>query len=115
MLVLSTVSFRLPRRWARRGLMITFFLLTAHSSLLTVQGQKPDPVDTIRIDTDLVNLNVSVVNRRASLATGHLEQKDFAVFENGAPQEVSFFASGETPLISSCCWIFPAQPRIKSV
>jgi VWFA-related protein len=97
MLALFTVSFRSPRLWVRRGLMSAFFLFTAHGLLLTVKGQKPDPVDTIRIDTDLVNLNVSVVNRKASSATGHLEQKDFAVFENGAPQEVSFFASGETP------------------
>ena len=97
MLALLPVSFRSPRLWVRRGLMSAFFLFTAHCLLLTVNGQKPDPVDTVRIDTDLVNLNVSVVNRKASSVTGHLEQKDFAVFENGAPQEVSFFASGETP------------------
>ena len=97
MLALFTVSFRSPRLWVRRGLMIAFFLLTAHCLLLTVKAQTPDPVDTIRIDTDLVNLNVSVVNRNAALAAGHLEQKDFAVFENGAPQEILFFASGEAP------------------
>lgn len=97
MLALLPVSFRSPRLWVRRGLMSALFLFTAHCLLLTVNGQKPDPVDTVRIDTDLVNLNVSVVNRKASSVTGHLEQKDFAVFENGAPQEVSFFASGETP------------------
>jgi VWFA-related protein len=97
MLALFTLSLQSPRLWVRRALMSAFFLFTAHCLLLTVKGQKPDPVETIRIDTDLVNLNVSVVNRKASSVTGHLEQKDFAVFENGAPQEVSFFASGETP------------------
>jgi VWFA-related protein len=74
-----------------------FFLLTAHCSLLTVKAQTPDPVETIRIDTDLVNLNVSVFNRKSSRTVAPLEQKDFAVFENGAPQEILFFASGETP------------------
>jgi len=44
-----------------------------------------------------VNLNVSVVNRNAALGAGQLEQKDFAVFENGAPQDILFFASEEAP------------------
>jgi VWFA-related protein len=93
----SPISFRGRHSSVNGFLAGAFFLLTAHCLLLNVKGQKPDPVDTIRIDTDLVNLNVSVVNRNLASATGHLEQKDFAVFENGAPQEVSFFASGETP------------------
>src|SRR5438552_4269083 len=94
---LLAVSFRSPRLWVGRALVFIFFLLTADCSLLTLQAQTPDPVDTIRIDTDLVNLNVSVVNRNAAPSAGHLEQKDFAVFENGAPQEISFFASGDSP------------------
>lgn len=73
------------------------FLLTAHCSPLTVAAQTPEPIETIRIDTDLVNLNVSVFNRTSSQTTGALQQKDFAVFENGAPQDILFFASGETP------------------
>jgi len=83
--------------WIRRSLMIAFFLLTAYCLLPTVRAQTPDPAETIRIDTDLVNLNVSVISRNASAAAGHLEQKDFSVFENGTPQEISFFASGEAP------------------
>jgi Ca-activated chloride channel family protein len=73
------------------------FLLTAHCSLLTVAAQTPEPIETIRIETDLVNLNISVFNRKSSQTTAPLQQKDFAVFENGAPQEILFFASGETP------------------
>jgi VWFA-related protein len=75
----------------------TILLLTAPCPLLTVQAQTPEPTDTIRIDTDLVNLSVSVFSRHASLPKSALEQKDFAVFENGGPQEISFFASAETP------------------
>ncbi len=97
MFALFTVSFRLPRLWLRRGLMVLFILLTAHCPLLTVRGQTPDPAETIRIDTDLVNLSVSVFNRNKSRTIGPLEQKDFAVSENGEPQEILFFASGETP------------------
>ncbi|HMG75627.1 MAG TPA: VWA domain-containing protein [Pyrinomonadaceae bacterium] len=94
---LVTVSFCLLKRGVGRALVFILFLLTAHCSLPTLQAQTPEPVDTIRIDTDLVNLNVSVVNRNAAMAAGHLEQKDFAVFENGAPQEILFFASEDAP------------------
>lgn len=77
--------------------MVGLLLLTAHCPLPTVSAQTPEPTDTIRIDTDLVNVSVSVFSRNSSSPKSALEQKDFAVFENGAPQEISFFASAETP------------------
>ena len=80
-----------------RSLAGTALLLTAHCSLLTVTAQTREPVDIVSIDTDLVNLNVSVFNRNASQTPIALQQKDFAIFENGAPQEISFFASAEAP------------------
>ena len=94
MLSLSPVSSRSLRSSARVGLV--FFLLTAYSSRLTLRAQTPDRVDVIRIDADLFNLSVGVVNRN-SAAAGHLGQKDFAVFEDGAPQEILFFESVEAP------------------
>ena len=82
---------------AHRSLLTVFaLLLTANCSLLTVPAQAPDPVDVVKIDTDLVNLNVSVFNHKSRNLTT-LEQKDFAVFDNNALQEVSFFAAGESP------------------
>ena len=73
---------------------LAVLLLTAFCFLPSVSAQ--EPIDVVKIDTDLVNLNVSVFNHKSSnLKT--LEQKDFAVLDNGAPQEISFFASGESP------------------
>ncbi|HKP36043.1 MAG TPA: hypothetical protein VJT71_04235, partial [Pyrinomonadaceae bacterium] len=60
-------------------------------------AQSSDSIETVRIDTDLVNLNVSVFSRDLARNPPALEQKDFAIFENGTPQEISFFASAETP------------------
>jgi len=97
MSVFFAVSFISPRLWVRRGLIGAFFLLTAHCFLATAQAQTPDALDTIRIDSDLVNLNVSILSRNPGSAASHLEQKDFAVFENGAPREISFFASDDAP------------------
>jgi VWFA-related protein len=97
MLARLIVSFRSPRLWVGRALVLGFFLLTAHCSLLVSQAQTPDPIDTIRIDSDLVNLNLSVVNRKPAPGVSLLDQKYFAVFEDGVPQEISFFASVDTP------------------
>ena len=63
---------------------------------LPVVAQSPNP-DVLRIDTDLVNLNVSVFNRKQTQSAVALEQKDFAVLDNGEPQEISFFASSDAP------------------
>lgn len=73
-----------------------FLLLAACCSLLTAFAQSPEPADVLRIDSDLVNLNVSVFNRASGAALA-LQQKDFAVLDNGVPQEISFFASSHAP------------------
>jgi VWFA-related protein len=91
------VSFCSPRRWFAGALVPGFILLVAYCSPVTLEAQTPDPIDTIRIDSDLVNLNLSVVNRKPAPGTPLLDQKDFAVFEDGVPQEISFFASVDTP------------------
>ncbi len=96
LLVFFAVLVPAPRVLCR-GLTIALVLLSAHCLPLTVRAQTPEPVDTIRIDTDLVNLNVSVLSRKADSGTSHLGQKDFAVFEDGSPQEISFFASVDVP------------------
>ncbi|HEY6233135.1 MAG TPA: VWA domain-containing protein [Pyrinomonadaceae bacterium] len=60
-------------------------------------GQSPEPVDTLRIDSDLVDLKVSVVSLNPRSPSAELQQKDFTVFEDGQPQDISFFAAAETP------------------
>lgn len=62
------------------------------------QGQSQDPIETVRIDSDLVDLKVSVIGAANSTApVPMLEQKDFVVIEDGAPQEISFFAAADAP------------------
>jgi VWFA-related protein len=65
--------------------------------LPSLARQKEDEIETIRVDTGLVDLNVSVFSRDRLRPTGELQQKDFAVLENGSPEEISFFASASTP------------------
>jgi VWFA-related protein len=59
--------------------------------------QRDDGIETIRVETELVDLNVSVFNRDPKSPVGELRQQDFAVVENGTTEEISFFASAAAP------------------
>lgn len=59
----------------------------------------PTPVEedeTIKIDTELVNLNVRVVDRN-SRPINNLNQSDFTIFEDNQPQKIEFFSRLEVP------------------
>ena len=52
---------------------------------------------TFKAGVDLVALNVVVTNRQQQFVSG-LTAGNFAIFEDGVQQNVSFFAAGELPL-----------------
>ena len=54
-------------------------------------------VETIRIDSDLVDLKVSVLGFPPNTPPPMLAPKDFTVFEDGVPQEITFFQAADTP------------------
>jgi len=56
-----------------------------------------DDVDVVKVDTNLVNLHVSVFANKLGTAVNRLEQKDFQIKEDGKPQEISFFAAADVP------------------
>jgi len=60
-------------------------------------SQSQDPVETIRIDSDLVDLKVSVLGFDPKAPVPLLEPKDFLVMEDGIPQEITFFAAADAP------------------
>jgi len=55
-----------------------------------------DPDEIIKIDTELVNLNVRVVDRN-NRPVNNLVEQDFKVFEDGALQKIDFFSKGDVP------------------
>ena len=65
--------------------------------LLAGIAASQDPIDTIRIDSDLVDLKVSVLGFASTSSVPLLDSKDFLVLEDGVPQEISFFAAADTP------------------
>lgn len=56
-----------------------------------------DPIETIRIDSDLVDLKVSVLGFAPNAPIPLLDTKDFLVLEDDVPQEISFFAAADAP------------------
>jgi Ca-activated chloride channel homolog len=74
----------------------TTLLFAVHCLSTNTQCQTPEP-ETVRIDTELVNLHVTVLSRDVSQPAAALQPQEFAIFENGEPQEISFFAAAETP------------------
>ena len=60
-------------------------------------AQTGDSPDTIRVDSDLVDLQVSVLSHDPTKLPTPLRQDDFVVTEDGTPQEVTFFAAADAP------------------
>lgn len=53
--------------------------------------------DVVRVDTQLVTLNVSVIDRGTNRGLTGLTQNDFKLFENGAPQQLAHFEAASAP------------------
>ncbi|HEX8097826.1 MAG TPA: VWA domain-containing protein [Pyrinomonadaceae bacterium] len=60
-------------------------------------GEEIDPNDVVKVSTDLVTLNVRVVDR-GNRPINDIRQEEFRVFEDGVPQPVEFFSKEEVPI-----------------
>jgi Ca-activated chloride channel family protein len=70
------------------------FLCLALIAVAAVSAQE-SPF-TLKVDVSMVSVDVSVFDRSGQPVTG-LKKNDFAVFEDGRPQEIQTFASSDTP------------------
>ncbi len=52
--------------------------------------------DVIKVDTELVNLNVRVIDRN-NRPVNNLKEADFKILEDGKPQQIDFFSQSEVP------------------
>ena len=63
--------------------------------------------DVVRVSTDLVVLNATVLNKDGKFVGG-LKRGDFQVFEDGNEQKISAFSTEETPFAAAILLISPA-------
>lgn len=76
-------------------IVITVYLI-AFLALVQAAAFGQDP-DTISIETNLVNVGVTVTDRSGNHVTG-LEKEHFQVLDNGVPQEVVLFSELSAPV-----------------
>jgi VWFA-related protein len=72
-----------------------------------------DDAAVFRTTSQLVLLDVQVLNAKTKTSTGGLEAKDFEVYENGARQEISVFGRERFPL--SIVLLFDLTPSVRGV
>jgi len=70
-----------------------FPLLLVCAGALPAQPDKP----TISVDVNMVVLHATVCNRRGGFISG-LQERDFRVFEDGAPEQIRFFGHEDVPV-----------------
>src|SRR6266550_3526169 len=80
--------------WVKGMVLVAVILLAL---AMSVFAQTAEPADTIRIDSDLVNLQVSVLSHDPLKPATFLQQRDFQIFDDGTPQEISFFGATDAP------------------
>ncbi|MFN0138598.1 MAG: VWA domain-containing protein [Pyrinomonadaceae bacterium] len=99
---MKNTAFILSAVFVVAGIFISFntSAQTAKPSPTPVPAVSPTPKPTeeeiIKIDTELVNLDVRVVDRN-NRPINTLQEKDFKVYEDGAVQQIDFFSKSEVP------------------
>jgi Ca-activated chloride channel homolog len=76
----------------KRLLLIMIAVLSWYLGGSNAQGQ----TDTIRVDTSLVSVPVTVTDREGRFVTG-LTRADFQISEDGKPQEIATFLATDAP------------------
>lgn len=99
---MKTPRFLSPSRPAFLALFVTAAcsLLLSFSSPAPTRAQDPQDDEVIRVNTDLVILNVTVTGAQGEYAHG-LTRQDFQVFEDRREQTISSFSVEETPFAAA--------------
>ena len=79
---------------SRRGLSLV--LILALNLALSVAQQAPQDIETLKIDTDLVTVPVIATDPTGLYLTDLLKE-DFAITEDGVPQQIAFFGKMAMP------------------
>jgi Ca-activated chloride channel homolog len=88
----------------RRVQFCSLFISALFCSVLlgytSAQQQSEDDDDVVRVNTDLVVLNVTVADAQGKYAHG-LKSSDFKLFEDGREQMITSFSAEETPFAAA--------------
>jgi len=95
--MISNKSFRSSA--AKTRLLVCPLIIAA---LLTcaspAHSQEKDPIDVVKVNTDLVVFDVQVIDKKTGRVVGDLKKEDFELSDNGVKQQISYFSRDELPL-----------------
>lgn len=91
-----TLQQETPSTSGRRPPVLSGSTATRSNTSSTPSTQAPEEDEVLRVETNLVTMPVSVLDREGRFIAG-LQQKDFKIFENGVEQKVEYFQSVEQP------------------
>jgi Ca-activated chloride channel family protein len=67
-------------------------------ALANASAQEKEPVDVIKVDTNLVVFDAQVVDKKTGRVIGDLKKEDFQLSDNGVRQQIDYFSRDELPL-----------------
>jgi Ca-activated chloride channel family protein len=73
------------------------FLYTKAQDPQEKQEKKEEQVETIRLDTDLVSIDVTVKDASGKRGAAGLRAQDFVIYEDGVRQKVTNFSTSDVP------------------
>ena len=82
------------------GTLFPSHLVTSTSSVTNPEQTPQQDDDVIRVNSDLVVLNATVLDKQGKFVSG-LKRSDFRVFEDGQEQKLSTFGAEETPFAAA--------------
>jgi VWFA-related protein len=79
-------------------LSIILVLLVGLKPLACPQNERRDSDQPIKLSTELVMLDVQVLNKKTGRAVGGLTKEDFTIYEDGVKQQITHFGQDKLPL-----------------
>ncbi|MDT5121753.1 MAG: hypothetical protein QOC96_1235 [Acidobacteriota bacterium] len=59
---------------------------------------KPQEAETVTVTTNLVNVDAVVYNKKSGQIINGLKKENFAIFEDGVKQDITYFSTPEAPI-----------------
>src|SRR6185437_3847525 len=76
--------------------LVCAFRAAAWRPVSSQQSTRPAPQGTLKVRVSLVKVDTSIVDARGKFVDG-LQKENFHIFDNGAEQPITFFASADAP------------------
>jgi len=82
----------------RTQLLLLLTIATLFAVASAVCAQEKEPIDVIKVNTDLVVFDAQVIDKKTKRIIGDLTKDDFDVTDGGVRQQISYFSRDELPL-----------------